>query len=140
MCSADLENVVDGQEEAAATSPKRVRRYGPSQLGGPPNCLRGEEDHRFLSESDNYAELDVGIDFQNPCYLEYFRRRSDIDLEPVIARSLDTMRAKRQAQGEMDAWNYDGEPLTHDEYVDKVAFLATLIAYRENDGWGRVFD
>ncbi len=138
--TAFFDEVVERQEDADARIPELMRRYGPSQLGGPPNCLRGEKDHQFLSKGDNYAQLDVGRDFQNPCYLEYFRRRSDIDLKPVIERSLDTMRAKRQAQGEMDAWNYDGESMTRDEYVDKVAFLATLIAYREHNGWGRSFD
>lgn len=108
-------------------------------------CSYFLENYDELHPAAGSAERPVPIDDVSICYLLYFADRSDEDLREFIELYLDTMRTRMQMVGNADSENLRGvdyggfrlEPFDHHDYVDRIAFLATIIAWRENDrGWG----
>ena len=149
--------VADMQSERSLTKVgvRRVRednRYGGNKYwpsGGVPLSFRcsNPEEAAEARGNDLYGENTFDLSVQHPCYLPYFATRSDEELLEFIELNLEEMNSKLLSHGEAGHDDLIGMDRADDErpagefnqndYIERIAWLATIIAYKENGGsWG----
>jgi len=105
------------------------------QSWGPSMSCRTKASVASLRKRTALSELLLTEEISHPCMLEYFADKDDATLKAFIERNLDAMQAERLKYGQ--AWYGKGfEHMPSGLYADNIAFLASIIAYRERGGFG----
>ena len=139
--SAPDDEVVEAIELDTRYKSYRSANYGEFD---PYPCSRWKELDWREGETD-LAETPFNLEEQYECYLTYFQDRSAEELRDFIKANLEAMRTQRHIVGAADTDDLrgvdGGERYLHrfnkDDYIDRIAFLATIIAWRESrNGWG----
>ena len=137
-----LATLLDMQRERGGTVPASLETYEPWAARDDIRYCMTDAERGFESSSQAGSLTQKG-DMRRPlksCYLEYFRTRSDVDLAEVFGRTLDELREDRRNHGEEPHKYGYGEGFARHQYVDRIAAMAAIAAYRRQGGWEQSFD